>query len=487
MAEVAFLQERWSAAEAYAFRALDYDRTNMRASRLLVILYRVQKKSEEALSAVAHLKAIDPLSHQANFEQYLLDRSDESLRAFRSLIRCELPAESYLELASVYLGLKRYDDAVLVLQHAPGHPMVYYWLAYLTDLMGQAQQSSDYLAKALDQSAAYVFPFRWESAEILSWADRKAPNWKTKYFLGLLLWSKDKTDAAREQFAACGNQPTFASFYVTRGNFLRSDHSEDALQDYKKALAIGPNEWRPYRALADFLTGESRYAEALEVAKSAAKKFPSSYVALFDLARSYVLNREYAASLKILDTLTVLPFEGARYTREVYRQACVLAAAEEMKSGGYAKAIKMLTKARQWPERLGVGRPYDVDNRLEDYLEGLCAKKTGDTPGARKLFEQIVGYTKATPGDVSVYRLFDALAHRELGNQDLPGKSMEGSLKEGNSPVARWSAAVAAKNAGEAASIEKELRGALSVSLLGRASLDQDFALVAEVYALTGY
>ena len=487
MAEVAFLQQHWSAAEAYAFRSLDYDRSNVRASRLLTVLYRVQRKTENAKEAVAHLRAIDPLSHLADFESYLLDRSDENLDQFRSMIRNELPSESYLELASYYLGLKLFENAALVLQQAPAHPMVYYWLAYLNDLARQPQKADDYLSKAIEQSSWLVFPFRQESADILGWADSQKPHWKTKYFLALLLWGKDRTEAAREQFAACGNEPSFASFYVTRANFLKAGQSGDALSDYKRAFELGQGEWRTYRALIDYYTERMQYSEALDLAKSAAKKFSSSYVALFDLARSYVLNRQYTASLKILDTLTVLPFEGARYTREVYRQACVLAAAEEMKAGSYAKAAKLLEKARLWPERLGAGKPYDVDNRLEDYLEGLCLNGSGNSKRAKEMFDRVISCTRDHGGDVSINRLFGALAEIQLGKLNSGTRLMDEWSKDMNTPVARWLRSELSGSSRDVAAVEKDLRGSTDVSLLGRPSVDQDFALIVEVHSLIGF
>jgi len=34
-----------------------------------------------------------------------------------------------------------------------------------------------------------------------------------------------------------------------------------------------------------------------------------------------------------------------------------------------------LTNAQQWPENLGVGKPYTPDNRISDYLLGYCYQK----------------------------------------------------------------------------------------------------------------
>jgi tetratricopeptide (TPR) repeat protein len=481
MAEVVFLQKNWPAAEAYAFRALDFDRSNLRASRLLPVLYRLQGTTDGVKSSIAHLRQIDPLSHMADFEDYLADTSRAKLERFKSRIRNELPHETYLELASSYLGLHRYGDAVKVLELAPTHPIVSYWLAYLNHLQGREQVVKGFLQEATELSPVLVFPFRPETAEILKWAQTQRPHWKTSYYLALIYLSRDRSEAGKELLLACGNAPEFASFYITRGNLLRSDGLPEALKDYKRALELGQNEWRAYRTLVGYYTDRLQYGEALATAKAAAQKFPSSYIALFDLARSLVLNRDPEASLKILDTLTVLPFEGASYSREVYRQACILSAAGKMKAGNYSEAMKLLDKARQWPERLGVGKPYEVDNRLEDYLEALCSEKSGDKTRARKLFDQIVASTRKRPEDGNVNRLFGALSEKAIGNTAAVASLTEEWAKQRNSDVARWLMAISKGNADEAADLVKELRGASGESLLGRPTIDQDFALIVEV------
>lgn len=482
MAETAYFLKNWAAAEAYAFRALDYDRSNVRVSRFLTALYRVQGTDENVKNAITHLREIDPLSHLACFEDYLSDTTKEKLAKFKSIIRNEIPQESYLELAGFYLGLHLNKQAIKVLEQAPPHAIASYWLAYLNHLENREQKAAGYLKQALELSPALVFPFRQETAEILQWAEAKRPHWKTKYYLALVYLSKDRAENARELFLGCGNDPDYAPFYVTRGNLLRSEKSPEALKDYKRAMELGRTEWRTYRTLIDYHVERLEYADALATAKSAAEMFPTSYVALFNLARSLVLNRQPGASLAILDTLTVLPFEGARYSREVYRQACVLSAADAINDGKYSDAVKLLVKARQWPERLGVGKPYDVDNRFEDYLEGMCWVKSGDKARGQKLFGQVAAYTRSHSGDLGVSRLFGALAERALGKEAAATKLAEEWTKEGKSSLARWLVSALKGNVMEASAIEKELRGSSSATLLGRPSIDQEFALILEVY-----
>ncbi|MCX6134265.1 MAG: DUF5107 domain-containing protein [Ignavibacteriales bacterium] len=482
MAEVSFLQQKWPAAEAYAFRALDYDRMNARVSRFLPVLYRFQGTDEGAKNAIQHLREIDPLNHLAAFEDYLRDTTSEKLARFKSVFRSELPQENYLELASFYVGLRLFSDALKVLEQAPTHPIVSYWLAWLNHQVKGNAKADYYLKEALELSAALVFPFRQETAEILNWAETRKPHWKTKYYLALVYLSKDRVENAHVLLDACGSEPTFAPFYLLKGNLLRAQKSPGALKEYRKALELGKGEWRAYRTLIDYDVERLEYANALETARSAAERFPASYVALFDYARVLLLNRQPGESLAILDTLTVLPFEGARYTREVYRQACMLSAARAMKAGKYQEAGVFLGKARQWPERLGVGKPYDVDNRFEDYLEGLSANKIGDNVRGRKLFEQVTAYTQSHAGDMGVSRLFGALAERALGHEQAALKLLEPWSRDGKSTMARWLVSVFKGDNAAIATSERDLYGVSNVSLMGRASIDQELALLLEVF-----
>jgi tetratricopeptide (TPR) repeat protein len=481
MAEIAFLQQRWPAAEAYAFRGLDYDRMNARASRFLPVLYRFQGTDEGVRNAIQHLREIDPLSHLASFEDYLRDTSSQKLAHFKSIFRSELPQENYLELASYYAGLRLFSDATKVLEQGPTHPIISYWLAWLNHELKNEAKADAYLKEALELSPALVFPFRQETAEVLKWAEGKRPHWKTKYYLALVYLSKDRPESAGEILNSCGSEPNFAPFYLVKGNLLRSKKSADALKEYKRALELGKDEWRTYRTLMDYDVERLEYAEALSTAKAAAGRFPASYVALFDYARALILNNQPAASLAILDTLTVLPFEGARYTREVFRQACVLAGAESMKRGNYQDALRLFAKARNWPERLGVGKPYDVDTRFEDYLESLCAIKLGDKARGRRIHEQIVAYTRTHDGDMSVNRLFGALAGKTLGQEQWAASLIDQWTSIGKSSSARWLVATFKREGAIAAASEKDLRGSSDVSLLGRGTIDPDLALVIEV------
>jgi tetratricopeptide (TPR) repeat protein len=140
----------------------------------------------------------------------------------------------------------------------------------------------------------------------------------------------------------------------------------------------------------------------------------------------------------VLDTIKILPFEGAGYGRELHRQAAVLAATGALRNGKYQEALGLLTKARDWPEHLGVGKPYDVDNRIEDYLEACCRMRMGDSLQARALFQNVVRATSPR-NDRDAQYFLSLLAQRTLGQ----GAEAAASLKEWSEAepmdlVARW-------------------------------------------------
>jgi hypothetical protein len=60
-----------------------------------------------------------------------------------------------------------------------------------------------------------------------------------------------------------------------------------------------------------------------------------------------------------------------------------------MDRGKYKEAAKYLIEARQWPDRLGVGKPYDylIDSTLENWMDAVLCQRTGDSAKAAEYME----------------------------------------------------------------------------------------------------
>jgi len=444
-------------------------------------LLRLQGRSKEAEGQIRIMTEFDPLDHFARFENYLLGPSDKKLGLFRSLIRSEMPHEQYLEIASVYFSLYRYEEALVVLMQAPSHPMVSYWKAACLFHLEKPDQSKKELLLAIQASPALVFPFRQESFAILDWAEKESPHWKNRYYLALLTWSLGRTDLAGTYFRSCSDTPDYAPFYIARGNILKSSSPVDAERDYKKAIDVGSNEWRTYRTAAAWYQQRGQYQQALEVLTPAAKMFRSSYVVLFDYAQVLLLNRRFDESLSILDTLTILPFEGARYGRQTYRESCVLAALDRLNKEQPAQALPLLANAKEWPERLGVGKPLEVDDRLEEFLEARCYSLLKKEDEERKLLQSVASNAKQNAATVNSNTLISALALRALGKH-VEAAKLVSSWTQGlpNDPVARWASSVFAGNRQEASRLLKEIRHQAGQNGWNPVPSDPQFHLVVE-------
>ncbi len=477
LAEMAFAEGRWNDAAEFGKRCLADAESGPGGAKLLAVLCRRTGDTSGAVHILDGMLEQDPLSHFARCERYLIARTPESASAFTGAVRNELPHETYLEIASYYGRLGLWDDAEAVLRLAAPHPMVDLWRAYAASRLGKEKEGGEILRRALESGPGFVFPHRQEEMQVLLWAENARPHWKTRYYLALLNLSLGRDRDARRWLDACAEESDFAPVYLTRAAVGSGDPA-GALSDYRKALEVAPGDWRTHNAIVSYLNGRGRYGEALPLCVKAAGKFPSSYIMQFLLARTLLFNGNYAGSLAILDTLTILPFEGARYGRDAYRQACILRAVQMIRSGEERAALPLIARGRLWPERLGAGEPYGADTRIEDYIEAGIARRSARPAASDSLLAHIAGYTKSHGTAGNAQQLIGALALRDLGRAS-EGVALlrEWRAREPGSQAARWSLLVMQNRRGDARALEERLRS----SILNRSTGDQDFVLVADV------
>jgi tetratricopeptide (TPR) repeat protein len=446
-------------AEEYARRALDYNRYNLAGYTSLAVIHRLGNRRQEAEKVLEELLAIDPLCHTARFERFLWDRDEESLAALKGPIHNEFPHETYLEMAMEYNRMGRREETLKVLEIAPPYPVIDFWLAYLYRNLDQ-EKSRLYLRKALEASPFLVFPFRQESIPVFEWALSKNDHWKLHYYLGLILWNLGREDEAMRDFEACGNTPDFMPFYLCRGRFyIERDLPEKTLEDYRTAVKMTPEDWRAAHMLCDYYLSTGRNDEALGIAEGISGKYPENYILAMDYARALLQADRYRDCVRILAEANILPYEGAREGHDVYRQAHLLQAALELAGERPGAALQSASKAREWPENLGVGRPYDVDERLEDYLTALAHEAMGDRDRAYKVFQGIVDLTKKKRTSWEAAHLMALFALKKTGRQEEAAallsewKTMEGP----DNPSLRFAQAVLSGNRKEIQTFHKEV------------------------------
>ncbi len=485
LAELNIMEDNRTRAADYARRSLDYNAYNPKARELLAILLRMDKEGKAANAALDEILRIDPLNHFSRFERYLLDPSQSNREAFTALIRGELPHETYLELACLYFNLGLVDDAAKVLGLAPSYPLVHYWLAYLARDNDEAE-SRRHIQEAEAASPRLVFPHRREDIPVLRWAVEKVTGWKTSYYLGLALWNFGKIEETKELFRKLADSPDWAPFYLTRARLLENEGDREMiLADFQRAIGLDKEDWRAWRAQTGFYEKQGDYERALQSAQAIYGKQPEKPALAMDYAKALLRNGQFAECIKVLERTSVLPYEGAWEGRDLYRHAHLQSAALSLKEKRYGAAAASVEKARLWPENLGVGRPFDVDERLENFILADAAEKRGDRDKADKLYASVCADTDKFRMSWDSVHLLGAIALMKVGKADEAGRLFADwrGARGGEDPVFSW--AIAKYNGDElgAQSVLSKLKSSAGGAAWDLGTGDRSFSLIIEIMA----
>jgi len=421
----------------YAWKSIDYNRYAVNAYQTLAVNYRLLNDREKAYSVLDTLMVLDKLSHFARFEKYLWEKTDDNRKNFTGLIKNEIQEEVYLELAIWYNNIGREKEAIALLNFAPQTAKIIYWRAYLTK---QPLEN-------LDLKPETTFPFRQETAEILESLISRDDHWFLKYHLALIHWDLNNIPDAEKYFSLCGNIPYYSPFYAARAEFslINNIKSIDALSDLKHAAELDHTQWRYGRQLTEYYLSQFKYEEALNVAEKYYNDFPDNYYLGLIYAKALLKNNFYKKAEKVLKVIEVLPNEGTTEGRKLYKETKLMLALGEMNKNNDQKAIEYIKESRQWPENLGVGKPFesDIDERLEDWLTYECYTKLENNMKAQQMLENIISFkpqkTLYIDSFSSANNLVTAWTLQRLGKQKEGEAYLDKWLnREPENPLVNW-------------------------------------------------
>ncbi len=381
LAKLFLVEKRYTKAAEYAQKALIFNQYNIIAMEILAVSCRLTNNLQlwdEVLKDLYELDETDPF---VAFERIVSGEAD--LNSLRHLITNELPFETYLSLAIRYYAFGFPAESIKILKAAPEHVTVYLWLASL-DVNNQ-----DYwMKKGVEKSPELVFPFREETLIILNQLNKINDDWKLKYYASLIYWKKGLVGQAIDLMKQCGNEPDYAPFYLAKAK-LCDDDPVVKKEAILKAISLEGTDWRVNHALINQLIVENKFEEAAQLSSSALEDKPEMAVLGISYTTALLKSEEYRKCLDFLESFEVLPYEGANEGRNIYHEACIRAAYGEIKKKKYKNALKYAERAKLWPVNLGAGRPYEVDERLEDYIIAYCYEKTGKTKEAEVFYHKV--------------------------------------------------------------------------------------------------
>ena len=383
LAEIALLESDWVRAERRARQALDYDRYSIEALEVKAIAERWQLKRTEARATLDRILELDPLHHFVYLEEYLLEGSEHPPHRLRERIGGELPDQTWLELGISYANRGQVREVIHVLDQRAyqGVPLIDLWRAYIFRDW-HPEYSDPSLEEALKQSPAFVFPFRRETLPVLEWARTKSEDWKLDYYLALNLWALDRAEEAARLLEGVGDEPDFAPFYTTRAHLQHQIDGRDPEADLRRAAELDPERWHPTKRLIDHLQGEQRWEDAEALARETRSKFPDNFQLELTHARALLELGALDECAEILEAVKVLPSEMGRVGRQLFEQAYVARAIERIRAKDLAGAEQDVRRSLEWPEHLGVGKPYEPEERLQRFLLSYCLLRQGEVESA---------------------------------------------------------------------------------------------------------
>jgi hypothetical protein len=119
------------------------------------------------------------------------------------------------------------------------------------------------------------------------------------------------------------------------------------------------------------------HEKSMSLAVEASRRFPDEDLIKILLARTYLNNGRYQECYSVLENATILPFEGQRDVHDLYVRCQISLALQALKKGRNEDALKRLEGSKEYPVRLGTGKPNDPDFRVQDLLMALAYARLG--------------------------------------------------------------------------------------------------------------
>jgi tetratricopeptide (TPR) repeat protein len=431
LAQLTASEGRWTKALEHIERSIRGNGDNAQAWAVKSLILNCLGRYEEALTTALEIQKLDPLDFLSLVERAEaldgLDRKAEAAAFRDTLIQLtRLESENHLELAIRYARCGLYEKAAQVLRlitDRPGQksvsPMVYYHLAYYSNLAGKKEEAADFRAKGEKASPGYCFPNRLESFPVLSWAVREnSGDARALYYLGTLYYSRER--------------------------------DTEAIECWEKAVAIEPGNAVAQRNLGYALARRKDLERARTAYEAAVKADPGSAVALLELEKVYhdlgMTAGERAAFLEkyrdtvfssdpLLKSLIALYVQLGRYDDALacltghrfhsweggyevhlyWVESRIRKGDIEFGAGNYEKALEHYRLSLDYPDNLESKAQPGALHIRQRYNVALALEALGRKKEARVVFEQMLT-EKLRAG--SAFLFFRGKALDKLGRKE---------------------------------------------------------------------
>ena len=309
--------------------------------------------------------------------------------------------------------------------------MVYYFLAYLAEQMGDRDLAVEYRNLAASAAPDYCFPSRLEEMIALEDAlDRNPVDAKGAYYLGNLYYDKKRYEDAIslwEKSVEIDNGFSIPWRNLGIAYFNIRHNSERALDAYQRALLENPQDSRVFYEL-DQLRKRIGVPpmERLAFLQNRADLVAQRDDLTVELVTLYNQTGEPGKALEILLGRRFHPWEGGEgLVSGQYVWAHRLLGISCLNNRDFSEALEHFNAARVYPQNLGEGKHLLTQELDLDYFSGVTQRELGSDEMARNSFLSAAESEPAT----AWMGYYKALALRSLGRPSAAGELLQ-EIKE---------------------------------------------------------
>ena len=445
LAEIDCIKGDFTTALKHINRSIATNAWNTKALDFKAAILRRLKRFEEAVQVASKVLASDLLDFWAGYELYLAksamgakDEASKQLSDLKAKMRDEV--QSYLELAVDYGNCGLWNEAIEVLSRPDSSdgkkgstfPMLYYYLGFFWEKKAENEKALKYYKLASKMPPDYCFPFRLESIEVLRTAFTVNPaDARAHYYLANLLYDHQPENAVRQWEKSVALDDTFSTVHRNLGfAYARLENDiPKAIASLEKAVACNKDDPRLYYELDLLYERDGRISpqkrlQLLEDNNETITKRDDAFIRKILL---YVQLGDYDKALNLINNRHFYVWEGGATIHGAYVNSHLLRGINHFKAKKYTQALEDYQAALEYPENLGMAKPYRGGRDCQVYYFIATAYEAlGDTEKAREAYEKSVNAKQRQAW--SYLRYYQALSFQKLGRRDKANEILDGLI-----------------------------------------------------------
>ena len=314
--------------------------------------------------------------------------------------------------ANEYMQFGLYEKAKATLLGCDECAMKYYYLAYVSGLLGDDDSAKAYVKLADSQKWQCEFPSKKESIAVLKYAGSAMAS----YYLGCIYYNFERYEVASAEWEKTVSEIEFAPAYrnLSLAYFDHLERREDARACLEKALVLAPESDRIFYELSQMYVSlnlplEERIAlfEKYSYLASQRDDCTLNYSILCTVAG------DYKKAKNILMAHTFHTYEGGEGNLTAHHAWLQYLVGKELyDEGKYEEAKAEFVAGLTFPENYGEEKNYFVNDAPLYSMIAACDKKLGLTDEAN----EYLALSDITKGAPTIHTYFQCNALREVGN-----------------------------------------------------------------------